>query len=112
MGRFVKGDVVVTLFPYSDLSDKKKRPALVVAVFPELSVLILAQITSREKSDEFVVELDKSDFESGALRADSYIRTNFLFTSAEGLPLYIAGHLKQEKFEQVSAGLLAMFSRG
>ena len=30
MGRFVKGDVVVIPFPYSDLSASKKRPALVV----------------------------------------------------------------------------------
>ncbi|MDR3570016.1 MAG: hypothetical protein P4L43_18490 [Syntrophobacteraceae bacterium] len=31
MGRFVKGDIVVIPFPYSDLSASKKRPALVVA---------------------------------------------------------------------------------
>ncbi len=31
MGKFVKGDVVVVPFPFSDLSDNKKRPALVVA---------------------------------------------------------------------------------
>jgi mRNA interferase MazF len=32
MGEFVKGDVVVVLFPFSDLSNAaKKRPALVIA---------------------------------------------------------------------------------
>jgi len=31
MVRFVKGDVVVIPFPYSDLSAAKTRPALVVA---------------------------------------------------------------------------------
>jgi mRNA interferase MazF len=31
MGTFVKGDVVVAPFPFSDLSAAKKRPALVVA---------------------------------------------------------------------------------
>jgi mRNA interferase MazF len=31
MGAFVKGDVVVAPFPFSDLSAVKKRPALVVA---------------------------------------------------------------------------------
>ena len=30
MGRFVKGDVVVTPFPFSDLQVAKRRPALVV----------------------------------------------------------------------------------
>jgi mRNA interferase MazF len=45
MGRFVRGDVVVTPFPYSDLSDSKKRPALVAAVLKGDDV-ILCQITS------------------------------------------------------------------
>lgn len=31
MGKFVKGDVVVVPFPFSDLSAAKRRPALVIA---------------------------------------------------------------------------------
>jgi mRNA interferase MazF len=31
MGRFIKGDVVVVPFPFSDLSASKRRPALVAA---------------------------------------------------------------------------------
>jgi mRNA interferase MazF len=46
MGKFVKGDVVVLPFPFSDLSSQKRRPALVVAVASADDV-ILAQITSR-----------------------------------------------------------------
>ncbi len=46
MGRFVKGDVVVTPFPFSDLQVAKRRPALVVATFPGDDVL-LCQITSQ-----------------------------------------------------------------
>jgi hypothetical protein len=48
MGRFVRGDVVVTPFPYSDLSDSKKRPALVAAALKGDDV-ILCQITSRRE---------------------------------------------------------------
>ena len=32
MGKFVKGDVVVLPFPFSDLSSAKRRSALVVAI--------------------------------------------------------------------------------
>lgn len=111
MGRFVKGEVVVTQYPYSDLSASKKRPALVVAAFPKSSVLILAQITSREIADESVIELSRSDFKTGALRADSYIRTNFLFTCAESLPLYSVGHLSDAMLEQVITKLIEMLNR-
>lgn len=40
MGAFVKGDVVVTPFPFSDLSAAKKRPALVVAALTGDDVLL------------------------------------------------------------------------
>jgi len=31
MGKFIKGDVVVVPFPFSDLTQSKRRPALVVS---------------------------------------------------------------------------------
>ena len=46
MERFVKGDVVVVPFPFSDLTAAKRRPALVITAFPGDDV-ILCQITSR-----------------------------------------------------------------
>ena len=35
MAKFVKGDVVVVPFPFSDLSQAKRRPALVLAKLEE-----------------------------------------------------------------------------
>jgi len=54
MGRFVKGDVVVTPFPFSDLQAAKRRPALVVATFTGDDVL-LCQITSQAVSDSYAI---------------------------------------------------------
>lgn len=48
MGRFIKGDILVVPFPFSDLSQSKKRPALVIANIEEGNDLILSQITSQE----------------------------------------------------------------
>jgi len=50
VARFVKGDVVVVLFPFSDLSQNKRRPALVLAEL-EGDDLILCQITSQKRGD-------------------------------------------------------------
>jgi mRNA interferase MazF len=52
MGEFVKGDVVVLAFPFSDLSSSKRRPALVIAKASE-DDLILAQITSQSFYDSY-----------------------------------------------------------
>ena len=45
MEKFVKGEVVVIPFPFSDLTQAKRRPALVVTRL-EGDDLILCQITS------------------------------------------------------------------
>jgi mRNA interferase MazF len=49
LGRFVTGDVVVLNFPFSDLSRRKRRPALVPATLQGADV-ILCQITSQTAS--------------------------------------------------------------
>jgi len=49
MERFVKGDVVVLPFPYTDFSSVKKRPAVVIATLKEQNV-ILAQITTNQRA--------------------------------------------------------------
>lgn len=77
MAKFVKGDVVVIPFPFSDLSQAKRRPALVVA-FLEGNDLILCQITSQRIKDKYAISLGDSDFETGGLKQLSNIRPNRL----------------------------------
>ncbi|WP_368489570.1 hypothetical protein [Clostridium sp. BJN0013] len=50
MGEFIEGDVVVVPFPFSDLSNSKRRPALVLANLEGYD-LILSQITSKNICD-------------------------------------------------------------
>ncbi len=73
MAGFVKGDVVVIPFPFSDLSGSKKRPAFVLANLPGNDI-ILCQITTRSRKDRSIVELSQNDFENGSLPVSSYIR--------------------------------------
>lgn len=80
MARFVKGDVVVIPFPFSDLSQSKRRPALVLAPL-EGEDVILCQITSKSIRDNYAISLDDADFESGGLKQASNLRPNRLFTA-------------------------------
>jgi len=97
MGGFVKGDVVVLPFPFSDLSISKKRPALVIAVAEPYSDLILCMITSKGVRDVNSVGLSPSDFVAGSLPNECNIRPNRLFTADPALILRTAGHIHPEK---------------
>jgi mRNA interferase MazF len=92
MGELVKGDVVVVLFPFSDLSSAKKRPALVLAT-PDGDDVILCQITSRLVSDRYAILIGENDFSSGSLRQDSNVRPTRIFTADKKIIQYSAGHL-------------------
>ena len=100
MARFVKGDVVVVPFPFSDLTQAKRRPTLVLAEL-EGDDRILCQITSRPIGDRYAVELDDNDFETGGLRRKSNIRPNRIFTADVRIILYRVGHLKPDKVNEV-----------
>ncbi len=105
MGQFVKGDVVVAPFPYSDLTTSKKRPALVIAPL-EGDDVILCQITSKAKRDHYAIPLANTDFKSGSLHQKSFIRPNRLFTADSRIVLYRAEEVKRPKMEEVIAKII------
>jgi mRNA interferase MazF len=109
MGKFVKGDVVVVPFPFSDLSAATKRPALVVASLTGDDV-ILCQITSKAVADSYAIPIADTDFTSGSLHQDSNIRPNRLFTADANIILYRAGILAPKKVREVVAKIIQIVS--
>ncbi|MBD1823727.1 type II toxin-antitoxin system PemK/MazF family toxin [Cyanobacteria bacterium FACHB-DQ100] len=107
MAGFVKGDVVIVPFPFSDLTNAKRRPALVLAVLRG-DDLILSQITSQQISDEYAVQLEASDFSSGGLRQSSNIRPNRLFTADRQIILSTPGQLKPDKLTEAIAKVIEL----
>jgi mRNA interferase MazF len=110
MGAFIRGDVVVTYFPFSDLSDAKKRPALVLADIARNDV-ILCQITSQAVRDADAIVLEQDDFVEGGLRQTSHIRPNRLFTAEERIILYRAGVISPQKLTEVQQTLIAILTQ-
>jgi len=98
--QFVKGDVVVVPFPFSDLSTVKRRPALVVAT-PGGDDIILCQITSQQIRDRHAVGITDIDFAEGTLRKPSNVRPNRLFSASTNLILYRAGRLNSQAVTSV-----------
>ncbi len=110
MGKFVKGDVIVAPFPYSNLTTSKKRPALVIAPL-EGNDVISCQITSKAKGDNYAIPLVNADFKSGSLHQDSFIRPNRLFTADSRIILYRTGAVNRPKMEEVTAKIIEIIER-
>ena len=107
MGKFVKGDIIIIPFPFSDLTSSKRRPALVLADLKG-NDLILCQITSKTVFDNIAVPIDLADIEYGSLNTASNVRPNKLFTADEHIALYKLGTLKENKLNKVIATIVSL----
>ena len=110
MEGFVKGDVGVIPFPFSDLSASKKRPAVVVANLSG-DDLIIAQITSVARTDDCAISLEQKNFKNGKLPHNSVIRPNKLFTADKLLISYKAGSINDEKIKEIEKALVKIFTK-
>ena len=109
MGKFVKGDIVIIPFPFTDLSDSKKRPAFVVADLNGDDIIV-CQITSKNKSDTLALPVSAQDFISGGLPVDSFIRPNKIFTADKNIILSVAGHLDENKVRATLNAIITIIS--
>lgn len=100
MGGFIKGDVVVIPFPYSNLRGSKRRPALVITP-AEGDDLILGAITAQPGRVINSIGITSNDFTSGSLNRNSYVRIEKLFTAELSLILSHCGKLKQSKIDEI-----------
>ena len=110
MAKFIKGDIVVIPFPFSDLSQSKRRPALIIATL-EGDDAILCQITSKTIKDIYAISIDDSDFDAGNLKQPGNIRPNRLFTADSHIVLYRAGHIRNDKMNQVVGKLIEIIQK-
>jgi mRNA interferase MazF len=96
-------------FPFSDLTQAKRRPALIVA---ELlgNDFILCQITSQHTHDAYAIPLEEEHFKSGSLSKKSNIRPNRIFTADKKILLYKAGHLKKEKIAETISKIIEILN--
>ena len=99
MAKFIKGDVIVISFPFTDLSTSKRRPALILSNTKGDDYIML-QITSKNVKDNYAIPLYQTDFDFGSLQIDSNIRPNKLFTLDEKLIKYKIGHSSKNKLNE------------
>ena len=104
------GSVVLVPFPFSNLSQSKLRPAVVLADAAR-GDWILCQVTSKTYSDPHAIELDADSFARGSLHVLSYARPGKLFTASQSLMVRQVGVLKGGALEQVIDAVVGLLRK-
>lgn len=111
MGALTVGQVVLVPFPFSDLSNAKMRPAVVLAEAGRED-WILCQVPSNPYGDDRAIQLTDKDFKSGSLRLTSYARPGKLFTANQSLIAENIGILENTATNKLIEGVITLLQEG
>ncbi len=100
---FTPGDVVSLDFPFSDSVDGKNRPALVLTGPSVHGDYTVAMISSAQQGDG--IGIARSDFASGSLKVDSFVRVRHVYTCDNSCFVTKRGTLKPAAVRRVLAAL-------
>lgn len=104
MGSLSIGQVVLARFPFSDLSNQKLRPCLVIGL-AEFNDILLCQITSKRYGSKRAVTLATKDFSKGSIVVDSFIRPDKIATLDRSMIVQKLGTLNAAKLSEVKKAL-------
>ena len=79
-----RGDIVLVPFPFTDLSSRKVRPAVIISPDPQAEDILLAFISSspldKLASTDFLLESSHPDFPKTGLKKTSVFKLQKLLT--------------------------------
>lgn len=108
MGIFAKGDIVLVSFPFTDLSNMKVRPALVIFSPPGNNSIVM-QITSQSRGP-YAISIAQGDLDQGTLRKQSFEQPDILATLDGSLIKAKLGSPKPRKMNEISTTLVGLLS--
>ena len=102
------GDVILAPLPFTDLSDIKVRPAVVVADVGTQD-WVLCQITSQSPAQNRHIPIRPDDMRRGRLKRQSWIRPDRLYTVNERVFRRTIGHLSATKQAEIASAVRSLF---
>jgi len=106
---YKKNTVVLIKFPFSDSSDLKVRPALIICDQFDEDITCLP-ISSSYKKSSHDLKLEESDTLDFSFPIKSFVRTRKISTLSCLLVLKKLGSLKKEAFSKIKKGLKEFLS--
>ena len=102
------GDLVLAPLPFTDLSELKVRPVVVVADVG-MRDWIVCQITSRWPERMHRIQIADSDLHNGNIRVISYARPDRIFTLNERVFRRTLGRLTDAKRDEILTAVRGLF---
>ena len=108
-----KGDIVLVNFPFTDLSQTKLRPALVLWLSSTGNDVTLCAITSQNVSslnpEEFALETSDAEFSSTGLRVSSKVIVTRIATLNRQLIVRKLGKLGTQQMQVLNVTMIQEF---
>jgi len=108
-----KGDIVLVNFPFTDLTQTKLRPAVVLWVDTGLDEITLCFISSQDTanltSTEFLLDTSDPEFSETKLKVTSKVRVTRIVTLKRELIQRRLGKLGTNQIQKLNEALLQAF---
>lgn len=108
-----KGNIVLVPFPFSDLSQTKFRPSIVLWVDPFGKDVTLCFVSSqkigRMNKGEFLIDIRDSDFSKTGLKVSSKVKVTKVTTLERTLATRRLGSLGDRQIHQLNLAIFEAF---
>lgn len=102
MGSFKQGDIVIAKISFTNLSEFKIRPILILVKRTKNDDFIVLKITSKKRTDEYSIPIFKEDIEKGILKVlPSYVIIDNPITIHRKNIRYKVAELTKERMEKI-----------
>ena len=108
-----KGAIVLTPFPFTDLTSTKRRPAVIVSQQNAGADVIVAFISSRVylpvENTDYIIEPDTEDFAQTGLKVRSVVKLAKLVTLEKSILIGQLGTLSDRMVHEINERLRRAF---
>ena len=108
--KFEPGDIFISEIFFSDFSEAKHRPVIVISKRNDSLIdTIAVKITKTQRSSKYCVPIEKNDIIDGKLKMKSFAEVNFIATIQKRDIKQKVGRLTPEKLKIIKKKLKDLF---
>ncbi len=97
-------DIVLVLFPFSDLKSEKVRPTIIVSnndYNRKFEDIVVVPLTSNLALRDYTIKLTNQDLEEGDILRESNIKVDRIFSINKKAVYKIIGKINKQKFRPI-----------